>query len=121
MGETKSLNELLEEIASEDMGRGMVLMYGAPPDVGSQRFKPPEPSPVTRPTPGVQAMPPITHNPFTGEPVNLLEVLAQNAVLMDENKRLTDIVSKQLESIRELQRKVAALECGTPKEDVKKR
>lgn len=75
----------------------MVLMYGTPPDMDSPRFpkrEPLMPSPVTQPMPGVQAMPPVTHNPFTGEPVNLLEVLAQSALLTDENKRLKEQISE---------------------------
>lgn len=90
----------------------MVLMYGTPPDVPSPRFEPqnePGPSPVTSPMPGVQSMPPITHNPFTGEPVNLLEILAQNAVLTDENKRLKEFVEKQLETLKTLQQKITDL------------
>jgi hypothetical protein len=85
----------------------MVMMYGMPPDRQSPRFTPPEPQvvpgavgPLVPLPPG---HPPVTHNPFTGEPVNVLEMLAQNAVLKDENKRLTDIVGKQVDAIKKLQ------------------
>jgi hypothetical protein len=82
-------------------GENMVMMYGMPPDMSSPRFKPIKPmepgkegiGPVTQPMPGVQAMPPVTHNPFTGEPVNLLEVLAENAFLKDEKKRLERVAA----------------------------
>jgi hypothetical protein len=79
----------------------MVLMYGVPPDMDSPRFKPIKPmEPQVLPgqvgpfvPSGVQGIPPVTHNPFTGEPINLLEVLAQNARLAEENAQL----EKQME------------------------
>lgn len=82
----------------------MVMMYGMPPDRGGPRFKPVKPmepgkegiGPVTQSMPGVQAMPPITHNPFTGEPVNLLELLASEALLRDEKKQLEALVGQLL-------------------------
>jgi hypothetical protein len=95
----------------------MVLMYGTPPDMESPRFKPVkpmEPSPVTQPMPGVQGMPPITHNPFTGEAVNIFEMLTENAVLKDEKRRLEDQVKglnelndSRIAEIRKLQQQAA--------------
>jgi hypothetical protein len=85
----------------------MVMMYGGPPDFPSERFKPQEPGkegigPVQHPMPSAQAMPPITHNPFTGEPVNVLEMLAQNALLIDEKKRLMALCEEQLKQVNQL-------------------
>jgi hypothetical protein len=117
MGETKRLEELLEEEA-ESMRRdplgGLVMHYGMPPPHRPMKPKPPAPDTATDPLP---AMPPITHNPFTGEPVNLLEVLAQNAHLSDEvahlkkqYEELDRLAGNRLKEIGQLKLKAAELE-----------
>jgi hypothetical protein len=70
----------------------MIVMYGAPPDRRSERVleaikKHMQPQSTVASAP-VTGMTLIIHNPFTGEPINLLEVLAQNAKLTDERAKL---------------------------------
>jgi hypothetical protein len=96
----------------------MTLMYGVPPDLGSPRYEPaqPQPGPI-----GILGIPPITHNPFTGEPVNVLEMLTRNAFLEDENKRLTALCEEQTKKANELAVRVLTLEAqGVKRKKTKK-